>query len=105
MPKPSKQKQNISFDGVRSIRYSFCHVYNKIEFVVNGEDLKVKLYSGNKLRTTGKITNFKNKTASEIIQKRELGNHFEDGIFEIWKYYKLPLGFVKPLLKEWGGTS
>lgn len=103
MPKYPKNKKNVPFNGITSIRYDSGYVLNKIVFKVhNTTSLLAIFYSGNRKCETIEVKNFKDKTALDVLNKyTELGRHFEDGILEIYHYLEIPLGYVVPILREW----
>ena len=118
MPKYLKPRPNVPFDGITCARYDVDRIKNKVVFTVLGEtDLWVQFCSGyapKKTQIDFYIDNFKSYTALEVIREinsfnatkgtktfGDWGNHFEDGVLEIWRALDLPFGWVAPITRPY----
>ena len=102
MPKYTKSKPNIHFNGKSCTYYNMDYLYAKIELQVRGDDLYGIFTQA--LKRKGKemlcLENFKDKTLIEVLGDTDLGVHFEDAMRDVWHYFKLPFGYVVPKLKN-----
>ena len=99
-----KNKQNKLFDGVSGTYYNNMFFIKKITISVDGNSLHVKGhgYRGKK-HWNFKIDNFRNYTFCEIQIRYKYPNPndpFYIGLLDVWRYYRLPLGYVKPILRD-----
>ena len=97
-----KWKPHIDFNGTIGTYYGMGFFFNKIIFTVSNDTLLIKWYMGNKFIQKTSVTEFRKYTAIEIINRyeRHTENHFCDGIYDIWKFYDLPFGYVPRILRD-----
>lgn len=103
MVKYMKTKADVPFKGTSSIKYNNNCIYNKILFNVVGNDLVVSFMRFNERKPRVEpiiLSNFKQTTVTDILsQYPEMGRHFEDGIFEIWKFFGLNFGYTTKIIR------
>jgi hypothetical protein len=120
MPKYSKSRPNIPFDGLTGTRYDNGYHKNKVVFnILGGCDLWIRFsWTGKPVKTAVDfyVDSFKSYTAAEVIRDindfnatqgtktfGEWGRHFEDGVLEVWHALELPFGWVMPITALWRG--
>jgi hypothetical protein len=107
---------NVPFDGITCTRYDSAYLLNKVVFTVHDKCLSIVLCSARapkKHRVCFSIPNFSDHMAVTVIADLDKyclhsncstpdknatgkwGRHVEDGIFEIWQYFCLSLGYLR----------
>jgi hypothetical protein len=79
------------------------YIYPRIEFYVQDNDLYIFFRSSSAKVTPSrwaKISDYSRYTALEIIQKYDLGRHFNDGILKLWNEGELNLGFLRKHMRS-----
>lgn len=79
------------------------YIYSKIDFYKNGSDLYIFFRSSSAKITSSrwaKISDYSRYTALEIIQKYDLGRHFNDGILKLWNEGELNLGLLRKHMRS-----